>query len=80
MTQLKKSTARPVSRLQFYKSADGWRWRFVAANGNTLADGGQGYSRLLDARAGAATVLGIATSGDRFTRAADELVLEVGGS
>ena len=26
-----------------------WRWRYVAANGNILADSGQGYSRRIDA-------------------------------
>jgi uncharacterized protein YegP (UPF0339 family) len=27
---------------------DDWRWRRVAENGKTLADGGQGYSRRID--------------------------------
>lgn len=44
-------------RVEIYKASDGWRWRAVAiANGLTLADGGQGYSRASDCQHGARTV------------------------
>lgn len=35
-----------------------WRWRFVATNGRTLADSGEGYGRIEDAQAGAILVAG----------------------
>lgn len=41
-----------------YPAADGYRWRYVAQNGQVLADGGQGYSRRGDAVAGAQRVTG----------------------
>lgn len=27
-----------------------WRWTYIAANGNVLADSGEGYARKVDAR------------------------------
>jgi uncharacterized protein YegP (UPF0339 family) len=41
---------------EFYRAKDGWRWTFWAENGRKLADGGQGYSRLIDAVNGAKAV------------------------
>lgn len=35
-------------RVVFFKSKNGWRWRVIAANGNVLANSGQGYSRKCD--------------------------------
>lgn len=31
--------------LEIYRAKDGWRWRLKAANGTTIADGGEAYSR-----------------------------------
>lgn len=37
-------------KAQVYRDKAGdWRWRVLADNGNVLADGGQGYSRRIDA-------------------------------
>ena len=50
-----------TDRIELYRSGlrrKKWRWRYVAANGNILADSGQGYSRRIDALAGAARVTG----------------------
>lgn len=41
-----------------YPAADGFRWRYVAANGNIMADGGQAYADERDAWAGAKKVTG----------------------
>jgi uncharacterized protein YegP (UPF0339 family) len=46
-------------KLTIYKADDGWRWRYTSANGNIMADGGQGYSRRADAHRGALRVTGI---------------------
>lgn len=35
-----------------------WYWRYVAQNGELMADGGQGYSRRIDALNGAKRVTG----------------------
>lgn len=49
-------------RVEFYSDAMGdIRWRVKSPNGNILADGGQGYSRMIDARRGMELVLGIET-------------------
>ena len=40
-------------RIEFYNDRDGSvRWRIVARNGNIIADSGEGYSRITDARRG----------------------------
>lgn len=36
-----------------------WRWRFRAANGNILANGGEGYANLLDLVSSSQRVLDI---------------------
>ena len=36
--------------------ANKWRWRLKAANGNILADSGEGYSNKADCEAGIASV------------------------
>jgi uncharacterized protein YegP (UPF0339 family) len=41
-----------IARVEFYRSRNGWRWRFRAKNGRVLANCGQGYSRLRDAEKG----------------------------
>lgn len=42
-----------------YRGRDGrFYWRYVATNGHVLADGGQGYSRRIDALNGAKRVTG----------------------
>lgn len=34
-------------KLHYYKDRRGkWRWHLIAANGNLLAESGQGYARL----------------------------------
>ena len=47
-------------RIEIYRSglARRWRWRYVAANGNIMADSGQGYTNKMDALHGALTVTG----------------------
>lgn len=48
-------------RIELYRSGlrrKKWRWRYVAENGNILADSGQGYSRRMDALNGAKRVVG----------------------
>jgi uncharacterized protein len=37
-----------MSKFETYKGKDGFRWRFVATNGNILADGSQGYQSAKD--------------------------------
>ena len=42
-----------------YKDASGeWRWRLKAANGNIVADSGEGYSAKADCVAGIQSVKG----------------------
>ena len=44
-----------------YKDANNeWRWRLKAANGNILADSGEGYSAKADCLAGITAVKGSA--------------------
>lgn len=31
-----------------YQALDGWRWRLLAANGRTIADSGEAYTRRRD--------------------------------
>ena len=72
-------------RIEIYRTAvrRKWRWRYVAANGNILADSGQGYSRRIDALNGAATVIGCASpapgyaTGEYGTTARTVRVVEV---
>lgn len=48
-------------RIEIYRSRGirkKWRWRYVAANGNIMADSGQGYADKRDALSGALTVTG----------------------
>lgn len=48
-----------MNEVQFYRDAAGdWRWRYLHANGNVMADSGQGYARRIDAYTAARTVLG----------------------
>ena len=44
-------------------AASRWRWRYIAQNGNVLADSGQSYSRRVDAVRAAKRV-----TGSRLTR------------
>jgi uncharacterized protein YegP (UPF0339 family) len=53
-------------KLDIYKAADGWRWRFVAENGRIIAESGEAYTRNADAeRAFATAQAGIAAFGKR---------------
>ena len=46
-------------KIAFYTDRSGGvRWRIVAGNGHILADSGQGYSRITDARRGCEAVTG----------------------
>ena len=46
-------------KINFYTDRSGGiRWRIVAQNGHILADSGQGYSRITDARRGCEAVTG----------------------
>lgn len=50
-----------TDRIELYRSGirrKKWRWRYVAENGNIMADSGQGYSRRIDALRGAEVVTG----------------------
>lgn len=47
-----------------YRADDGWRWRYEAS-GRVLADGGQGYSRRIDAVKGACRVVGLGIGATR---------------
>ena len=50
--------------IEVYKDAAArWRWRYVAQNGNVLADSGQSYTRRVDAVRAAKRV-----TGSRLTR------------
>lgn len=49
-------------KLTIYRAEDGWRWRYTSSNGRVLADGGQAYSRQVDARRGAERVTGCAAA------------------
>lgn len=43
---------------EFYLDAKGeWRWRIKAANGRIVADSGEGYERLRDAKHGMRVML-----------------------
>jgi uncharacterized protein YegP (UPF0339 family) len=37
-------------KLHLYKTTTGWRWNVKSKNGNVIANGGQGYSRKIDAK------------------------------
>lgn len=43
-------------RFQVYPAKDGYRWRLLAANGRTIADSGEAYTRKQDADRAVATV------------------------
>jgi uncharacterized protein YegP (UPF0339 family) len=46
--------------LTVYRADDGWRWRYTSRNGKILANGGQAYTRRIDAIKSAGTVCGFA--------------------
>jgi uncharacterized protein YegP (UPF0339 family) len=48
----------------FEDRADEWRWRLVAANGETIADGGEGYASKRNAREAAERVRASAPAAD----------------
>jgi uncharacterized protein YegP (UPF0339 family) len=37
-----------VPRFHVYEAVDGWRWRLLSANGRTVADSGEAYTRRRD--------------------------------
>jgi uncharacterized protein YegP (UPF0339 family) len=42
-----------MSHYYVYRDVAGyWRWRYIAANGRTIADSGEGYANRADAIAG----------------------------
>ena len=50
-------------KFHVYKDSSGeWRWRLRAANGNVLADSGEGYSSKQDCKAGIALIKGSANA------------------
>ena len=53
-------------RIEIYRTTvrRKWRWRYVAANGNILADSGQGYADKRDALTGLSRVTGRSLSHD----------------
>lgn len=55
-----------TDRIEVYRTTvrRKWRWRYVAANGNILADSGQGYTRRIDCLAGASAVTGVPVLGE----------------
>ncbi len=53
------------AQFELYRdSADEWRWRLVHANGNIIADSGEGYGRKTTARNGLESVMHNAPSAD----------------
>jgi len=55
--------------IEFYTDASGAiRWRVKARNGRVVADSGQGYSRMIDARRGLILATGFRISGDTGRR------------
>ena len=44
----------------FVDAADEWRWRLVAANGNIIADSGEGYNSKQGAKRGIESVKRVA--------------------
>lgn len=48
----------------FVDTADEWRWRLVATNGNIIADSGEGYSSKQGARRGIRSVKRAAPKAD----------------
>lgn len=54
-----------MTRIEVYKAADGWRWRLVHRNGQTLADSGEAYTKRWTAKRAA----------DRFPAAVAEAVV-----
>ena len=60
-----------MDTLKFYAAKDGVRWRYVAAGNNEiLADSGQGYERLAQAKESADRVTGRSVEGGTATLAA----------
>ena len=56
MPRASKPKPTPADPLSFYKDSAGkWRWRVTHPNGRILADSGDGYTRHIDARRGAAS-------------------------
>lgn len=40
---------RQIMKIEIYEDkAKEWRWRFIATNGNIMADSGEGYKNLMD--------------------------------
>lgn len=45
--------------LEFRRDTDGWRWRYVASNGNILAHSGESYRRRIDCIRAAGVVVDV---------------------
>jgi uncharacterized protein len=55
-----------VGHVTFYKDKKKeWRWRAFTANGNVVADSGEGYKRKRDAKKGANAALRVLASWQR---------------
>jgi uncharacterized protein YegP (UPF0339 family) len=46
-------------KIEVYRARDGWRWRYVAANGKVMADSGEAYDGRKHAVHGALHVAGL---------------------
>lgn len=66
-------------KIVMYRDTAGeWRWRAVAANGNILADSGEGYKRRIDCLSGLETVTGTTeVNGELVSFRTKPLTLEV---
>jgi len=54
----------PRATVEFYADSVGeWRWRLVAVNGRTVADGSEGYTRRSDAKRAYRRVEALVTAG-----------------
>ncbi len=67
-------------RVYVYRDAAGrWRWHFRAANGRTLADSGQSYTRRIDAVTASETVTGGLVECHILDDAAEDGAVKYGG-
>lgn len=47
-----------MDSIRFFEAPDGFRWTYIAQNGNILADSGEAYADRRDATIGACRVIG----------------------
>mgnify|MGYP000548428266 CR=1 FL=1 len=59
----------PAPRFEVYRdNADEWRWRLVVANGNIIADSGEGYASKQGAKRGIESVKSSAPAASVVTK------------